>query len=105
MHPPRHKAHQGGWQSWGSSGKLYHLAGSGARSPKLQLHAVSCSSGRQMDFSLVGRAFLMGETGHAGRLLGIWKAKWWSKTKLYRRAIAGRIIFQRSFHGDRPLLR
>lgn len=37
----------------------------------------------------------MGKTGHTGRLLGIWKPKLVmprSKTKPYRRAIAGRRV-------------
>lgn len=49
----------------------------------------------------------MGKTGHTGRLLGIWKPKLVkprSKTKLYKRAVAGRITFQRSSHEDNPLL-
>lgn len=43
-----------------------------------------------------------------GRLLGIWKPKLVkprSKTKPCRRAIAGRITFLRSSHGNSPLLR
>lgn len=50
----------------------------------------------------------MGKTGCTGRLLGIWKPKLVmprSKTKPYRRAIAGRITSQGSFDGDSPLLR
>lgn len=50
----------------------------------------------------------MGKTRHTGRLLAIWKPKLVkprSKTKPYRRAVAGRITFLRSSHGDSPLLR
>lgn len=37
----RHRGCQGGWQSWGSSGKLHHRAGSGKRFPK-PLPAACC---------------------------------------------------------------
>lgn len=47
----------------------------------------------------------MGKTGHTGKLLGLWKSKLvklGNKTKPYRRAIAGRVVSQRSLHGYSP---
>lgn len=104
----KHKGCQGGW---GSSGKLHHLAESGEKSPKTSPSCMLCPAflgSRWIYFSLLWRAYLMGKTGHTGRLLGIWKPKLVkprSNTKSYRRATAGRITFQRSSHGDSPLLR
>jgi len=47
----------------------------------------------------------MGNTGHTGRLLGIWKPKLvkpGNKTKPDRRAVPGRAACQRSLHGYSP---